>query len=170
MNNTPYEHPTPDTPPPPIPGLRRVNWGLLFLFSCFFPSGANYMYMGLIKRGLAAMCGFFLIIYMIATASFFPLRLLFIFGLPVFMLTCIFDGFNLRRRINAGIPVEDGISDVLNTILRNKTLTLAILAIIVITFAGRILGFAFGLISSLIPLLIIGFGLYVILRRRPPKH
>ncbi|MCL2216916.1 MAG: hypothetical protein FWB91_07850 [Defluviitaleaceae bacterium] len=150
----------------PASAYKRVNWGLLFLFSCFFPPGANYMYMGLIKRGLAAMCGFFLIIYMLAAAPIWPLRLLFSFGIPVLWLTCIFDGFNIRHRINAGEAVPDGVSDIINSILRNKTLTLAILAVIAITFVGRIFGFVFGLLSMAIPILAILFGLYVLLRRK----
>jgi len=154
----------------PAPFYKRANWGLLFLFSCFLPPGANYMYMGLIKRGLAAMCGFFLLIYMVATVSFTPFRMLFAFGIPVFWLTVIFDGFNLRRRINAGEAVQDGISDILSVILRNKGLALAILAIIAITFAGRIFGVIFSILSVAIPVLVVAFGLYVLFRRKTPKE
>jgi len=148
---------------------RNISGGLLFFFSFFFPPGANYMYMGLIKRGLAAMCGFFLLIYMTIVATSGLMTTLFALAIPVLVLTVIFDGFNIRRRINAGEVVQDGISDVLGTVLRNKPLTIAILAIIVLAFAGRIFGVVFNLIGVAIPVLAIVFGLYLIFRRKPPK-
>ena len=170
-------YPPPSGPPPGSPpGLspRRIySGGLLFLFSCFLPPGANYMYMGLIKRGLAAMCGFFLLIFMMISASILPITLLFAFSLPIFALTCIFDGFSILRRINNGEYVEDGIGSILNSILANRTLTMIILAIIVISFAGAFLGFAINLIRSLLPLALVIFGIYVILRRKKntsPPH
>ena len=124
------------------------------------------MYMGLIKRGLAAMSGFFLLIYLLVASSSGRTQGLFAFAIPILILTCIFDGFNIRRRINAGEVVEDGISEILSGLFRNKALTIALLAIIAITFAGRILGFVGTIVSSALPILLIGFGLYVILRRK----
>ena len=149
---------------------RNVSWGLLFLFSCFFPPGANYMYMGLIKRGLAAMSGFFLIIFMVSISGR-PLTLLFSLAIPVFALTCIFDGFNTRRRINAGEAVPDGVGDVMAALLRNKPLTLIILGVLLFTLAGSILGIAINIIGRAIPLLIFGVIAYVIystVKRKPP--
>jgi hypothetical protein len=82
------------------------------------------MYLGLIKRGLAAMCAFFLLIYLAITAFALPLTLLFSLSIPVLWLTSLFDGFHTRRRINAGDPPEDNIRDILSALSRNKTLTL----------------------------------------------
>jgi hypothetical protein len=144
-------------PPPRI--HRSTSFGLLFLFSFFFPPGANYMYMGLIKRGLAAMCGFFLIIYLMVVTSF---TLLFALVIPVFWLTCVFDGFHVRRRMNAGENVEDGIGDILSSLLSNKFLTAAVLVII----AVAVLGFVIEILSRIVPLLLIVFALYLIFRRK----
>jgi len=160
------------TPPPP-PGAehRHVNGGLLFLFSFFFPPGANYMYMGLIKRGLAAMCGFFFIIFMVAwsTSSSWLITVLFAFAIPVYILTVIFDGFNIRRRINAGEYVEDGVAGIISSILSNKKLCLFILVVLGLIFAGSILGFALNIIRRAIPILIIGFGIYILLKHKKPS-
>lgn len=142
---------------------KRVNAGLLLFFSCFFPPGANYMYMGLIKRGLAAMCGFFMLIYLMISS---PMTLLFALGIPIFWITCFFDGFGIRRRINAGEEVEDGVGEILNGILRNKTLAVVLLIIIGLAFAGSILGFAASLIRRVLPALLVIFALYVIFRKK----
>lgn len=154
------------SPPPARSHGRRINWGLLFLFSCFFPPGANYMFMGLIKRGLAAMCGFFLIIWMTAVAPTGLLTMLFSFAIAVYSLTCIFDGFHIRRRINSGEIVPDGINDLLGAVLGNKTLTIAIIIVLIIVFAGSLLNLAVGLISRAIPIIIIGLVLYAIFKRK----
>jgi hypothetical protein len=140
---------------------RRVNFGLLFLFSFIFPSGANYMYMGLIKRGLAAMCGFFLLIYLIVLFSF-PFNILAAFAIPVYWITCFFDGFHIRRRINSGEIVEDGIGSILSGMLRNKTLT----AIFLIIIAIAILGFLFEILKAAMPILLVIFALYLIFIRK----
>ena len=149
---------------------NQINGGLLFFISFFLPPGANYMLMGLIKRGLAAMCGFFLIIYMIVSASAVPVIVLLALSLPVYSLTCVFDGFNIRRRINAGEHVEDGISDILDGILRNKKLMLVIFVVIAINFAWRILGIGLVIISHLInfaiPLAIIALVVYMIMKSK----
>jgi len=147
--------------PPPYLPRRNVNGGLLFLFSICFPPGANYMYMGLIKRGLVAMCGFFLSIYLVTT-----LHWIFSFAIPIIWFTCFFDGFHIRRRINYGEHVEDGIGDILNSLLRNKPLAIALLAIVGIAFAGNILGFAAQLIARAVPILLIILALYIIFRKK----
>jgi len=175
MNN--HEHhgsypPPPSPPTPPTHGSRYISGGLLFIFSFLFPPGANYMFMGLIKRGLTAMCGFFLLIFMITaafTSGSWMIGLMLSLMMPVYILTCIFDGFNIRRRLNAGEFISDDMSGVIQSILQNRTLTIIILALIVITFAGTILGVAFSIIRRLIPLAIIVFGLYVVFRRKKDK-
>jgi len=126
------------------------------------------MYMGLIKRGLVAMCGFFLLIYLV-TVSGRLLTPLFAFAIPVFVLTCIFDSFSIRRRMNLGELIPDGVGDIINTLLRNKTATFIILGILLITLAGSVLGFAFEVLARAIPLLIVGCILYVIFIRKSRK-
>jgi len=154
------EH-APHVVPPPFPMRRNVNGALLFLLSLCFPPGANYMYMGLIKRGLAAMCGFFLVIYLLATFHW-----VFSFAIPILVITCFFDSFQIRRRINAGEHVEDGIGDVLNGLLSNKPLAILILAIVGIAFAGTILGLFAQIIEKAVPILLVILALYIIFRKK----
>jgi len=139
---------------------KRVNF-LALLICSFLPSGANYMYMGLIKRGLAAMCGFFLLIYLVASLKF-PFLMLAAFAIPIYWFTCFFDGFNIRRRINSGEIVEDGIGNILGAMLRNKFLTAFFLIIIAIA----ILGFLFEILSRFLPIALILFALYLIFFRK----
>ncbi|MCL1883616.1 MAG: hypothetical protein FWF81_07695 [Defluviitaleaceae bacterium] len=145
---------------------RHINGGLLFIFSFFFPPGANYMYMGLIKRGLAAMCGFFLLIYLMIVVSGIPATALFALSLPVLWLTCFFDSFNIRRKINAGDLVEDGVSDIINGVLRNKPLAIGILVVAAMVFMGTIAGFMAGILQRAVPLLLVLLALYIIFKRK----
>ena len=153
--------------PAPVPGRRYISWGLLFVFSMFFPSGVNYLFMGLIKRGLAAMCGFFLLIYFIGVSNW-PVTMLFSLALPIYILTCIFDGFHIRRRINAGEAVDDNIDGAINFLRCNKIVGWVILALVGFSVLGSVLGMFIGLIRWLMPLIIIVFGLYLLLRRKGP--
>ena len=146
---------------------RHVSWGLLFLFSFFFPSGVNYMYMGLIKRGLAALCGFFLIVYFISLLNW-PLTLLFSLALPVYILTCIFDGFNVRRRINAGEVVEDNIDGAINFLRRNKYIGWIVFALVAVGVVTSILRIFVRFVAWALPIVIIVFGLYLLLRNNKP--
>ena len=149
------------------PGRRNISWGLLFFFSMFFPSGVNYLFMGLIKRGLAAMCGFFLIIYFIGVSDW-PLVVLFSLALPIYFLTCIFDGFHIRRRINAGEVVGDNIDGVICFLRRNKIVGWIVLALVGFSVISIVLNVFLSLVSWLLPGLIIVFGLYLLLRRKSP--
>jgi len=153
-------------------GYRRISWGLLFFFSCFFPSGVNYMYMGLVKRGLAAMTGFFLLIFMVSMSSW-PITMLLGFAIPIYFLTCLFDGFNIRRKINAGYAIPDGIDDVLVTLKNNRTLSCILIVVVGLTLLSGLLGFAFSLLSNILPIAVILFGLYIVLKKRkttlPPQ-
>ncbi|MDR3238990.1 MAG: hypothetical protein LBT44_02740, partial [Clostridiales bacterium] len=93
---------------------RYISWGVLFIFS-FLAPGINYMYEGLIKRGLFALSSFFLCAYLAAILNqpFFGCLI------PILWITCIFDGFHIRRKINAGVTVEDSIDDVLGFLKKN---------------------------------------------------
>ena len=161
-----------ETPPPPgMAGGRtskpaeKINGGLLFLFSLFFPPGANYMYMGLIKRGLATMSGFFLIIFLITTVSM-PLTLFLALSLGVIYLASFFDGFNVRNRINAGEEVRDDVGESLNMILKNKTVRTIFLVVIAVIVLVNLLGFAINIISSVLPIVLIGFIIYLIVKNK----
>jgi len=126
------------------------------------------MYMGLMKRGLAAMCGFFLLIYVAIGASF-PLALLLWLSVPVFYISSIFDGFNVRRRINAGEVVRDDIGDALNGIISNKFLRTLVLAVVAIVILVSILDFAVTVITAVFVPLVIVFVLYILLKKKPPS-
>lgn len=143
---------------------KYISAFMLLIFSCF-PPGANYMYMGLIKRGLAAMSGFFMLIFLTITSSG-ALTLMFALMIPILWMTCLFDGFHIRRRINAGEVVDDGVGDILNSALRNRRLALVFLIIFAIAFAGNILGFAAEIVRRAVPLLLIALALYIIFRRK----
>ena len=145
----------------------KFSGGLLFLFSFLFPPGANYMYMGLMKRGLAAMCGFFLLIF-IAIQTGGPIQVLLWLAVPVFYLSSIFDGFNVRRRINAGEAVRDDIGDALNGVIANKTLRTIVLVFIAVVLIVNVVGFAVSIISRLLIPALIVFIIYVLAKRRPP--
>ncbi|MCL2203897.1 MAG: hypothetical protein FWB88_08160 [Defluviitaleaceae bacterium] len=162
-----YDAPCAPEAKPPF--FRRVRWGLVFIFS-FLP-GANYMYMGLIKRGLAAMCGFFLLIYLLTLVSGSilggPLTLLLSLSLPVVVLTCAFDSFNIRRRMLAGEVVNDNIDDVIGFFARNKKILIMVVLLCVgLGVAGSLVSALVRPLRHLIPLLIIGLGIYAVTKRK----
>lgn len=161
--------PSTGSTPVPVGRGRNISWGLLFFFSVFFPSGVNYLFMGLIKRGLAALSGFFLMIYFIGVSRM-PLTLMLSLALPVYVLTCIFDGFSIRRRLNAGEFVGDNIDEVVNFLRRNKYIGWIVFAIVGLTVLSSVVGFFLNLIGWLMPSLIIVVGLYLLLRRRTPPR
>ena len=118
--------------PPRSTPARNISWGLLFLFSVVIMlPGLNYMYMGLIKRGLLAMSAFFGVIFL-GTQLSGALSWLFAFAIPILVIACIFDGFNIRRRINAGEAVSDSVDDVMNFIRRNRVIILGVLVLFLV--------------------------------------
>jgi hypothetical protein len=164
-----HSHQAHDVPPRPIyPPYapyphKRVNAGLLFIFS-FLP-GLNYMYEGLIKRGLFIMVSFFMSSYLTAIFEepFFGI------AITVIWFASFFDGYRIRRLIEAGVEVPDNVDDITGFIKEHK--------MIIILFAIALLGFAFvGNLGSMffngyyvnrafraiIPLGILLFALYMI--------
>ena len=134
------------------PGSARyISWGLLFLFSVIIPlPGLNYMYMGLIKRGLMAMSAFFGLIFMGSQlAGGFSI---FAFAIPILVIACIFDGFNLRRRINSGEEISDSIDDILNTVKRNRRIILSFLLLLVIV---HVVGSMLPFLGRFIPIIFV---------------
>ena len=139
---------------------------LLFIFVMFLPPGAGYMYMGLIKRGVSAMICFFFIVFLLSSGITGPAETLAAFAIIILYFACIFDSFSICRRINAGEAVEDGVGSIVNSLLSNKKLCAVIFVILAIIFASTILGFALRVLRTLLPLIIIAFGLYVIFGRK----
>jgi len=147
---------------------KFVSFGLLFFFS-LMPPGVNYMYEGLIKRGLFMLSSFFLTSYLSA-ALHEPL-----FGLviPIMWITCAFDAFRIRRRLIAGEEVPDSVDDILGFLRKYKA---AVILFFVIVLGLHLLGFVGGAITSLhlpvyyayrlrtlLPALIVAAGIYFII-------
>ena len=146
---------------------KFVSFGLLLFFS-LMPPGINYMYEGLIKRGLFMLSSFFLSSYL-ATALNEPL-----FGLiiPIMWVTCAFDAFHIRRRMIAGEDVPDSVDDILGFLHKYKA---AIILFFVIVLGLHLLSFVGGAVASLhlpflysrrlrflLPALIMAAGIYFI--------
>ena len=156
----PRPHPTKELK---HPAASKV---LLLIFCMFLPPGAGYMYLGLIKRGLSAMICFFFVIFLLSIGIPWPAETLAAFAIVILYFACIFDSFSICRRINAGEVVEDGVGNIVNSVLSNKKLCAVIFVILAIIFAGTVLGFALRVLHALLPFLVIGFGLYMIFRRK----
>lgn len=131
--------------------------------------GANYMYMGLMRRGLATLCGFFLIIFMLSGA-FFPINLLLGLSIPILYVGTTFDAFNIRRRINAGEVVPDDVGAVIRYILANKNMRTIILVFLVVVLALNVLNVAMAIIGRVLPVAIIALGCYLLVKRNPPNE
>jgi len=119
--------------------------------------------MGLVKRGLVAMIAFFTTIFL--TVQFNGtggLGLIFLFAIPVLILVSIFDGFNLRRRINAGEEITDNVDDIVNFVRRNRTMIIAFLLLLaVIGVIGSILPW----LIRIVPIVIAIWALLVLVRK-----
>ncbi|MCL1998306.1 MAG: hypothetical protein FWG65_06005 [Turicibacter sp.] len=154
---------------------RRIGFLPLFLLTFIIPvPGLNYMYMGLMKRGLAVMSGYFGLLFMISMVRTDALSLLFVFAIIVVFCASLFDGFNTRRRINAGEYVTDNIDDIRDFLHNYKFI---ILVILVVALAGSMFGsfmprhalnripFIID-IGRLIPVIIVVFVLSKLFRRK----
>ena len=109
---------------PPRDGRRKIDGGLLMFFT-LFPPGINYMYEGLIKRGLFFLSAFCLTFYLLASLN----SPVFLIPMMVMWVTCAFDAFRIRTKINAGEYVSDNVDDVLGFIRKHKAVIVPILAI-----------------------------------------
>jgi len=141
----------------------RFNAFLVFCFSAL--PGANYMYMGLIKRGLCMMAAFFGSIYATATLGGLP----FAFLIPILAVTSMFDGFRIRRLLNAGEKVEDNMEDVLDFLRSHRTLVIGVVVIAAMFAASNMLSNIFYFNFSLrriSPWVFIGLGCYFVFHRK----
>ena len=152
------------------PERRHINKFLLFVCSLILP-GVNYMYEGLIKRGLFAMTSFFVLVSVAAVLHMPILGVL----IAILWITTFFDGFHIARKLNSGICVEDGIEDIILFIKRNRA------AVIVMAVVFLVLGFLSGngyayprnivyytwrysQSNGVIPLLLLAVGIYFLVR------
>lgn len=154
---------------------RYPNILLLMMFSGL--PGANYMYMGLIKRGLFVLTAFFLSIYL--TAEFFGYAAFVIVGIVI---TSFFDGLRIRRKFIAGEPVSDDVNDIKAFFSANKLPIIGVTAIIVIMEviqnAARWVsyGVAYGhggfRPSGVVAIAAVALGIYFLskLRKEKPEH
>lgn len=139
-----------------------VNKKLLLALCVFLPPGVGYMYMGLIKRGLVAMIGFYFLAFLVVASPGLPLSLLAMLSMPVLYFACIFDSFAICRRAEAGEAVPDGAGRAIASLLSNKKLCMALIAALALAFGLLALGFAVRILIGFLPLVVIFLGLYVI--------
>lgn len=102
----------------PDPAGSRSRGGVngFFLFCLSAIPGLNYMYMGLMKRGMAFLSTFFLLIS-IGTFFNFPF---FAFAIFIEMCYSFFDGFAIRRKMLMGVEVQDNVDDIIPFFINNK--------------------------------------------------
>ena len=113
----------PHYPPPPPPSSlsHRKSKLLTFVFSLL--PGLNYMYLGLMKRGL-----FFMTFFFALSALIREIRIgMFSFTIFMLMCFCLFDSFRIRRLLRDGFDVPDSIDDVTSFYRNNKKPVLLLL-------------------------------------------
>jgi hypothetical protein len=144
---------------------KRISWGLMFVFSFILP-GINYMYEGLIKRGLFVMSSFFLLVYLVSVFN----SPIFGFMIPILWITSIFDSFHIRRRILDGECVPDDVEDIVGFIRKHKTYVITASLIVLFITAMHSIGmsyYASRLIQFFFPLALIAIVFYI---ARNGKH
>jgi len=105
---------------------RHINGFFLFLLSAILP-GLNYMYLGLMKRGLFFLSAFFVLAGFGSSLGFSFLYWL----IPLIWITGFFDAFEKKRRIEAGEYVEDNVDEILN-FLRKHWVPIVVVIIIAV--------------------------------------
>jgi len=131
-------------------GGRYINAGVLFVL---FPiPGLNYMYMGLIKKGLLFMAAFFASIYLASTFWFFNGTITF-----MIMATSFFMGLSTRRRLMSGEKIEDSIDDIIAFVKRYKVIFIALLAVTVGLSVLRTILFNSNFLVILIPFAFVAY-------------
>ena len=100
----------------PVPSILRYRKSKLLTFVFSLLPGLNYMYLGLMKRGLFFMTFFFALSILIREIR------ISMFSFTIFMLMCfcLFDSFRIRRLLKDGFDVPDSIDDVLSFYRSNK--------------------------------------------------
>jgi len=114
--------------PPPAPSELRYRKSKLLTFLFSLLPGLNYMYLGLMKRGLFFMTFFFALSVLIREIR------ISMFSFTIFMLMCfcLFDSFRIRRLLRDGFDVPDSIDDVISFYKANKKPVWMLLGILVV--------------------------------------
>jgi|GEM_PF-6171099 len=136
---------------------RNMSWMLLL---SFFP-GINYIYLGLVKRGLLFIAAFLMATYItIETWSIVSLAAMFII-----FATSFIDGFIKKGKMLLGVEVNDGIEDIKAFLVRRKALIvpLIIFSIIITIIQHMIFALVRGVLGLLGFLLESLFGVIVLL-------
>ena len=137
-------------PPKPICDARGVkrnpNILITFFLSCI--PGAQFMYMGLLKKGAMyltlTMLSIFGIVMMAESGGNSVLVFPFIIAVSLCGLISFFDGLRTRRLIRSGVEVTDSIDSMLGFIARNKSRIFLIAAIVFgVAAIGTILPWGF---------------------------
>ena len=153
-------------PPRPIRRGGGMNAFFLFCLSCI--PGLNYMYLGLMKRGMFFMTLFFMIIFVSGYLDAPMLACL------IFVEFCysFFDGFRLLGYKRDGYAVEDNVDDVMEIYTKNKrpiiVFSLVAVGLSLMNSIGRvfsrglevIVGGSYGYITDLFSLI---FGVIIII-------
>ena len=103
---------------------RRISTFCLIALSSI--PGANYMYMGLVKKGLAYLILFFSVVML--GSYLHP----FVITIPIIYIYCFFDCLEKRRSIHMGISIPDDASELTNFLLRYRLPTIYIVAILLV--------------------------------------
>jgi hypothetical protein len=139
--------PAPIPAPAPLPAAyhteyrpprRKISGFLVFVFSCL--PGANFMYMGLMKRGLVTMSTFFLLCFLTSVLDtldwMLPGGMILTAGaMALLWFASFFDGFHKRRQLNDGIHVPDDVEGYLGFLSRYKKPILAVAITVVVLSA-----------------------------------
>ena len=116
QDNAPKPPPQAHYPPPPTPSSLRYRKSRLLTFIFSLLPGLNYMYLGLMKRGLFFMTFFFSLSVLIR-----EIRIgMFSFTIFMLMCFCLFGSFRIRRLLQDGFDVPDSIDDVFSFYRSNK--------------------------------------------------
>ena len=126
----------------PVRRYRKSAF-LLFIFSAV--PGLNYMYLGLMKRGLFFMTLFFIAIF---ASHELGIRLL-MFAVFILMCYSLFDGFRARRLLMDGFVVPDASDDIIAFFKRHKAAVIILVLVAIFTgLAGRAGRLAAGVASA----------------------
>ena len=152
----------------PRPVRRSGGLNSFFLFCLSGVPGLNYMYLGLMKRGMFFMTMFFMIIFVAASLE----APLFTFLLFIELCYSFFDGFRLLGFMRDGYIVEDNVDDVTELYTKHKrpiiVFSIVAVALSLMDRLGRVFtrgmgvlfGGSYGYITDLFSLV---FGVIIIL-------
>ena len=152
----------------PRPVRRGGGMNAFFLFCLSGIPGLNYMYLGLMKRGMFFMTMFFMIVF-VASVLEAPLLAFLMF---IELCYSFFDGFRLLGFMRDGYIVEDNVDDIMEIYTKHKR-PLIVFSVVAVALSlldrlgrlfsrgmGVIFGGSYGYITDLFSLV---FGVIIIL-------